>query len=122
MEIHTRQYDGASLVSFQGNLDAISAGRAKASLQSALDQGQKNLILDLSEVAFMSSSGIRLIVEFLKGSRQRGGDLRLAGAQPGVWRTLEISGLGRVLKAYDSIEGAISSFDPRSANDDEPRA
>jgi anti-sigma B factor antagonist len=96
----------------------MSVDRAKASLQSALDQGQKNLILDLGEVGFLSSSGIRLIVEFLKGSREQGGDLRLAGAQPEVWRTLEISGLARVLKAYDSPDEAISSFASPAANID----
>jgi anti-anti-sigma factor len=70
----------------------------------------------------MSSSGIRLIVEYLRRSRELGGDLRLAAAQPGVWRSLEISGLNRVLKAYTSIEDAVSSFEWHASNGDEPAA
>jgi anti-anti-sigma factor len=58
----------------------------------------------------MSSSGIRVILTALRESRQRGGDLCLASVQDGVFRTLEISGLTRVLKTYPTAEDATNEF------------
>jgi anti-anti-sigma factor len=46
-----------------------------------------------------------------KKSRSMGGDLRLAAAQPGVQRTLELSGLVRVIKVYASLEEAVGGFE-----------
>jgi stage II sporulation protein AA (anti-sigma F factor antagonist) len=61
----------------------------------------------------MSSSGVRVLLSMVKKGRELGGDLRLAAAQPGAQRTLEISGLVRVLNVYPSVEEAVRSFGPQ---------
>ena len=73
-------------------------------------QGASQLVADLSQVEFMSSAGLRAILAALKEARQHGGDLRLAAAQPGVEKILKISGFTSILKAYPSVDEALSSF------------
>jgi anti-anti-sigma factor len=51
-----------------------------------------------------------MILTGLKACRQAGGDLRIAAAQPGVANILNIAGFTSVLKIYDQIELAVSSF------------
>jgi len=71
---------------------------------------RQQVVLDLRQVDFLSSSGIRVLVEILKQSRGTGGDVCLAAAQPGIQQTLEISGLARLVKIYPSVDEAVRSL------------
>ena len=110
MDIRAEQLEEIVVISIEGDIDALTADEASVFLRAQLDGGREQLVVDLSQVNFMSSSGIRLLLEILKKSREQGGDLRLAAAPAGVTRTLEITGLTRVLKAYPSVEEAVASF------------
>jgi anti-anti-sigma factor len=111
VEIRTEQIEQTLVVSIVGSIDALTADELASFLRTQVEGGQAVLVLDLGQVDFMSSAGLRLIMDILKRSREGAGDLRLAAAQPGVERTLEMSGLTRILKAYPSVDEAVASFD-----------
>ena len=113
MEIQSEQYQQTLVISLAGSLDALTANQAQDTIGTEFNGAEQQVVLDLSRVDFMSSSGIRILLEMLKRSRGVGGDLRLAAAQPGVQRTLEISGLLRLLKIYPSVDEAVRSFGPQ---------
>jgi anti-anti-sigma factor len=115
VEIQSEFYGETLIISLAGSFDALTAGDAQSYIGAQLDAGQARVVLDLCRVDFMSSSGVRVLLEALRRSRSLGGDLRLAAAQPGVERTLEISGLVRVLGVHPSVEEAVRSFRPESA-------
>jgi anti-anti-sigma regulatory factor len=96
LEIQSEQRQETLIISLVGSLDALT----------------QQIIVDLSQVDFMSSAGIRVLLDMLKRSRGMGGDLRLAATQSGVQRTLELSGMVRVLQVYASVEEAVRSYDP----------
>jgi anti-anti-sigma factor len=110
LEIQSEQRQETLIISFVGSLDALTADQAHSYLGAQLDEGQQQVVVDLSQVDFMSSAGIRVLLDMLKGSRGMGGDLRLAATQPSVQRTLELSGMVRVLKVYPSVEKAVLSY------------
>lgn len=109
MEIQSERRQQTIVISLAGSLDAFTADQVRSTILRLFDEGQQ-VVLDMSGVQFMSSSGVRVLLEMLKRSRETGGDLRLAGTQPGVQNTLEISGMARILKAYASLEEAVGSF------------
>jgi anti-anti-sigma factor len=109
VEIQSERRQQTIVISLAGSFDALTAGQVQSTIARQFDEVQQ-VVLDLSQVGFMSSSGVRVLLEMLKRGRETGGDLRLAGAQPGVQRTLEISGMARILKAYVSLEEAVGSF------------
>jgi anti-sigma B factor antagonist len=111
VDICATQIEQTLIVSIEGSVDALTAEQAADFLRAQVDAGQTQFVLDLSQVDFLSSSGLRVILEYLKKSRERGGDLRLTGAQPGVGRTLEISGLVRILQSYPSVDEAVASLE-----------
>lgn len=113
MKIESERRGQALVISLDGSLDAMTAEQVQRSISARLDAGHPQIILDLRRVDFMSSSGVRLILETLKKSRGLGGDLSLAGAQPGVHRTLELSGLLRVLKSTPTVDEALLSLESR---------
>ena len=110
MDIQSKEQGGALVISLAGSLDTLTAGSAQNYIGAQFDGGQRQIVLDLDQVNFMSSSGLRLLVDMLKRSYDVGGGFRLASVPPNVRRTLEISGLERVLDIYRSVEEAVGSF------------
>ncbi len=88
-------------------------GQESALLQEALKRGLREftrLVLNVSEVNYVDSSGMGLIVRFLWHTRTRGGDLRLAGPTPFMTQLLEMTKLSAVFSVYPNEEAAIVSF------------
>lgn len=83
-----------------GEIDAHTApalSRALATSAEAAGEGDVPVI-DLAEVSFMDSSGLRVLVEATRAARDRGSDLELASPQPALSRLFEIAGLTELLR------------------------
>ena len=91
----------------------IIAGQESALLEEALKRGLREfnrIVVNVSDVNYLDSSGMGLVVRFLWHARTRGGDLRLAGPTPFVVKLLEITKLSAVFLIYPDEETAIISF------------
>jgi len=110
MDINVRKSDQISIVSIAGSIDALTADRITNCIDERIHSGENHMVIDLSEVEFMSSAGLRIILGALKQIRKQGGNLCIAGAQAGVERVLKMSGLPKILKIYDDIDNAITQF------------
>jgi anti-anti-sigma factor len=110
MEIEAVQKAEVAVVSVQGSVDALTARQLTDFLQEKIDAGQVKVIIDLSGVEFMSSAGLRTVLIALKETRNKGGDLRLAGAQPGVEKVLKMSGFNMILKSLPTVDEALNDF------------
>lgn len=113
MEIQSQQRQGILVISLTGSLDALTADQAQRTIGDQLDGGQHQIVLDLDQLDFMSSSGLRLLLNVLRRSRDLGTGFCLAAVQPDVRRSLEISGLERILDIYRSVEDAVGRFNPQ---------
>ena len=111
MDIRSEPHKHSLVIRLAGSLDALTADQTQSYIATQFDGGQRQVLLDLSQVDFMSSSGVRVLLEMLKKGRRMGGGLRVAAAQAGVEHTLELSGMLRVLKAYPSVEEGVRSFE-----------
>jgi len=110
MDINFIEKQPADIVQVSGSVDALTASVLTDYLSLKIDQDHNNLVLDLSEVEFMSSAGLRSVLAALKECRNKGGDLRIAGAQPGVEKVLKMSGFTNILKTFPDRENALASF------------
>lgn len=110
MQITDRLENQTRIVAIVGNVDALTASEVTQYLSGRINAETKQIILDLSQVDFMSSAGLRMILTALKASRQLGGDVYLAGAQSSVAKMLEVSGFTSILKTFPTIEAAVVDF------------
>lgn len=111
MELQIRQQDHITIVSVSGNLDALTADELMAALDEQLAQGHSHYILDLSDVKFCASAGIRVVMKLYKATLAQDGSICLAGLQDGVLRTFEMSGLlDAVIAHYPDVESAFSHW------------
>lgn len=82
----------------------------KAMIFDAIDNEQLNLVVDLSEVGWMNSTGLGILVSGLSSIRSSGGDLRLASLSERIRRPLEITRLDSIFQIYPSVDDAVLSF------------
>ena len=110
MEINMSDSDGVTLLVLNGRIDSNTAGQMGSSLSAAMRAGGTQLVLDLQDVDYMSSAGLRQMVATLKKLQQKDGDLRLASPTERVREVLQLSGLDSIFTVYESAKDAINSF------------
>ena len=100
------------VIEFKGNVmggpDAVSLNEK---LHELIEQDKTNIVVNLSKVGFMNSSGLGMLIGGLTTMRKAGGDLRIANATDKIESLLVITKLITVFKHYKSLEEAIASFD-----------
>jgi anti-anti-sigma factor len=111
LELDDRQSNGhAQVVRPEGRLDMASAPALRHQMRQLMDSGVAKLVLDLSGVSFVDSSGLGAIISGLKLARQAGGDLRIACANQQVLVVLDLTSLNQVLQPYPTVEAALTDF------------
>jgi anti-sigma B factor antagonist len=93
-----------------GALDARNAQAARDFLKQQVAEGGAKLVIDLSTVSFIDSSGLGVLLTALKAARAAGGDVRLSGLTPPVRTIFELTRLFQVFSNFPSVEQAVQSF------------
>ncbi len=96
------------IVTVGGELDIVTSRQLDERLTSARRK-QRWIVLDLSEVDFMDTSSLAVIVGHWKRLQAAGGMLALAGARYRHTKTLWITGLAERLPMYDTVDEAIAA-------------
>jgi anti-anti-sigma regulatory factor len=122
-----------TILAIQGDLDASNYRQAIAKAEEAYSAGSRNLLVDMSEMGFMASSGIvalhNMVLLFrgeqrpdpehgweafhaIDRDREEGMQqyVKLVNPQPRVMRTLEVTGLNAFFETYSNLDAAIASF------------
>lgn len=110
MEIRVEQDGTVAVVMVHGDIDAASAAQLRQRFDELLDSGAQHFVIDLSNVAFMDSSGLATLVQLFKRVRIGQGDVRLCGLQPEVRHLFELTRLDRVFEIFPSCQEAIASY------------
>jgi anti-sigma B factor antagonist len=107
LEIDERKLsERRSVLSVRGRLNAFVAPQLKAHMKKLTERNQPEVIIDLSGLTFMDSSGLAVLVSGLKSAREHGGWLRLAGANDQVASIFKLTLLDRVFEMYPGVEQA----------------
>lgn len=109
MTTNTTSRDGLVEVQLDGRLVASCAEEAQAAFDKALETG-KNLLVDLSKMTHIDSSGLGVLVRTLQKARAAGGEMRLACLQPHPRIVFDITKVFRVFEIFDTVEEARKAF------------
>jgi anti-sigma B factor antagonist len=99
-----------AVLSLDGRLNMVSAPQLKATITDSVAAGRTQVVVDLSAVTFMDSSGLGALIAGLKAARQASGDLRMTGANEQVRTVLKLTNLDRVLRLYDTVQAATDGW------------
>lgn len=110
MEITVNEYKRVAVITVTGRVDSATASEFENSINDVIEKGKHNLVLDLSQVEFLSSAGLRVLVTTRKALQSAGGDIVLAQPSDRVVETLDTAGLDVLFERYDTREAAIAAF------------
>jgi anti-sigma B factor antagonist len=99
--------DGIAVLRFTGRLNMVAAPRLREAVGTSVAAGRTRVVVDLSGVEFIDSSGLGALVNGLKTARQAGGDLRIAAPNEQVLLVLQLTNMERVFTAYASADTAF---------------
>jgi anti-sigma B factor antagonist len=110
MDIDVTQSGGVTVVVPRGDLDMATVDEVRRALTGLIDRGQSRLLMDLSGVGYIDSSGMGALVAAMKQARAAGGDVRLCALQEDVRGIFELTRLARAMSIHPTRREALASW------------
>jgi anti-anti-sigma factor len=106
-----RHLPGATLIAVAGQVDTRTSAQLEEYIDQQRERLDEHLIIDMSELSFLDSSGLAVLLAAATLARAHGAGVHVAGLQPMPARLLEITGAGRAVTVYDHVEQAIAAIE-----------
>lgn len=103
-----RRENGAIVLELAGDIDLHRSVELRAGLLETIQEKPAVLVINMSEVGFMDSSGLATLIEAMQLSRRNGGQLRLVGLNHRVRSIFEISRLDKIFQIFENESEALS--------------
>ena len=118
MDLHlsTSNLGGYAVVSVSGEIDLESAAQLSEHALTAAREVSPNIVLDLSRVTFMDSTGLQVLIAVKRRAELAGGSLALVGVARAVMKVLTVTGLRETFTITDSIEDITSRLPAEGAS------
>ena len=116
MEIVHRRLPRVDVLALKGRMQAPEAEELRARIDQLFAEGHVRLILDVAGLEFMSSPGLRVLIDAQRraqNSRAHGGgrgEIRLANASPNIRDILARTGFTSFFQVYDTLVDAVGSI------------
>jgi anti-anti-sigma factor len=108
MQINFDQVENIKKVTLVGRLDTAGVSQIEARFSAGIVPSGKSAILDLTEVEFLASLGVRMLISTARALSSKGGRLVMYGANPAVSDTIEAMGFAEIVPVTQSEAEAIA--------------
>ena len=98
------------VISINGTMDSISVRQVDETVFPVLEQEKSNIIFDLSNLNYLSSTGILCLLKYIVSFHVQRRLLKFVKPPKNIYNELEVAGISKKFDMYDSLEAAISSF------------
>lgn len=96
--------ESTCVLQVEGEVDVYTSPQLKQEIVAHIDKGLKHLVVDLSKVEYLDSTGLGVLIGALKRMREVEGDFALVGPGARIQRIFEITGLDKIFDIYPSLE------------------
>jgi anti-sigma B factor antagonist len=116
MEISHRPMNRVDLLEVAGRVDAATASKLKQQIEALFEEGRYRIVLDLARLEYISSPGLRVLIEARKRAREwkitdlEGGDIRIANLPPKIKEVFDLTGFTSLFEMYGDTIEAVGSF------------
>ncbi len=110
MQIQESKKGTVLVVAPRGRLDASTAGEFRERLSASIDGGQTRILLDLSDLANISSTGLRSLLVAAKRLRAGNGQFAICGLRENVASVFKRSGFDAIIKIFPDEGAALASY------------
>jgi anti-anti-sigma factor len=107
-QVAVEKYKGKGLLRAQGEIDLATVELLDTAVSDALKDGLNEVVIDMTKVSFMDSTGIRSLLTNAERINEAGGKMAIVLSGGPVARTLSVTGVDALLSIYDSIAEATA--------------
>lgn len=110
MEISTTAYKRCDLVSAIGRVDSNTAPTLERAFNEIVESGRTGIVFDMSQVDFISSRGLWVLLETQKACKRGNGKLVLVNVSEDMQQSLDLAGVKHFIDIMDDVTAAVGSF------------
>ena len=110
MNINERKEDEIVILELHGKIDVNSSKVFQDKFNEIAGRGEKYIVLDSKGLSYVSSSGLRVFLMFLKHLNKIGGKLVICSMSEIIFEVFEISGFVPIFNIADDLDGALKQF------------
>jgi anti-anti-sigma factor len=110
MEIHQESRDGKAILRPSGRIDQNTAAAFQDALLAAMDGAKAGLVIDMAQVMFVSSVGLRALMVAARKAKSDGRSLAISGLTPTVKEVFAISRFTSVIPCHDDLGAALATM------------
>lgn len=110
LSIDTTSHKSIDVITINGRVDSSNYNELDQVFSELLENKRNQFVLNMADVSYLSSAGLRAMVTALRECKKRGGDVRVAEPSERVKEVLDLSGLDLMFTTYPDNEHAIGSF------------
>lgn len=110
MDIIENEIGNVSTLALGGRLDIYSSKDLEQKLNALVNADKVCLVVSLEGLDYISSSGLRVLLAFLKEVKKREGDIKLACMKPSIKEVFDIAGFSPLFSIYDRESVAVQAF------------
>jgi len=96
-----------AVITASGKLTAFTSGQLKQIIKQLVEEDKSYVVLNLTQVDFIDSSGLSAMVTGLKATKEKGGWLRLVGLNENISKVFELTRLNRIFDIYKNTEDSL---------------
>lgn len=109
MQITTEQVDTTLVVIPAGRLDSNNATGFEKTVTDYVRNGERRIVIDLSQIEYISSAGLRVVLMLVKQLKAGNGSLVLCGMKPSIKEVFDISGFSKILQIRGTRAEALAA-------------
>jgi anti-sigma B factor antagonist len=110
LEVNAREQDGINIVEVSGRVVYETENDFRKAILDLISADKVKIVLNLSKLSYINSSGLGILINLLKTSQNKGGDIKLAGLQGELRELFSITSLDQIFSIYPTEEEAIKAF------------
>lgn len=99
-----------SIVNLKGFLDAHTASILENTLSNQIEQNKYKIVVNFSDLSYISSAGLGVFMAFIEKVRENGGDIKLSSMSDKVFNIFDLLGFPLLYEIFNSEEEAINKF------------
>jgi anti-sigma B factor antagonist len=109
MQISEQLKQGALILGLQGRLDTNTSEPFEQRMMAIIDAGNNRLVVDLTDVDYISSAGLRVLLMGAKRLKNEAGRLALCGLKDHIREVFEVSGFLKILTVVGDADAAVAA-------------
>jgi len=110
MNITTTESGEVKVIALNGNFDTSTSPDAEAHFDALINEGTTKIIVDLKDIDYISSAGLRVLLVTTKLIKNKGGQCRICNLNEMVQEVFDISGFSMIFGVFQSVDDALEGF------------